>query len=66
MMRLGVHVEGQTEEQFVNELLASHLYGQGFSQIWARLYGKARKRGRGTAWPAVRREIIRHLKEDKT
>ena len=66
MMRLGVHVEGQTEEQFVNELLASHLYGQGFSQVWARLYGKARRRGRGTAWPAVRGEIVRHLKEDKT
>ena len=66
MMRLGVHVEGQTEEQFVNVLLASHLYGVGFSRIWARLYGKARKRGRGTAWPAVRGEIVRHLKEDKT
>lgn len=66
MMRLGVHVEGQTEELFVNELLASHLYGQGFSQVWARLYGKARRRGRGTAWPAVCREIVRHLKEDKT
>ena len=65
-MRLGVHVEGQTEELFVNELLASHLYGQGFSQVWARLYGKARRRGRGTAWPAVCREIVRHLKEDKT
>ena len=65
-MRLSVHVEGQTEELFVNELLASHLYGQGFSQIWARLYGRARKRGRGTAWPAVRREIVRHMKEDTT
>ena len=66
MRRLGVHVEGQTEEQFVNELLASHLYGQGYSSIWSRLYGSARKRGRGTSWPAVQREIVRHLKEDKT
>ena len=64
-MRLGVHVEGPTEEQFVNELLASHLYGQGYSSITARLYGSARKRGRGTAWPAVRREIVHRLKPDK-
>ena len=64
-MRLGVHVEGPTEEQFVNELLASHLYGQGFSSIWARLYGSGRKRGRGTSWPAVRREIVHHMREDK-
>ena len=40
MVRLSVHVEGQTEERFVNELLASHLYVQGFSHIWARLYEK--------------------------
>ena len=66
MVRLSVHVEGQTEERFVNELLASHLYGQGFSHIWARLYGSARKRGRGTGWPTVRGELVRHLKEDKT
>ncbi len=64
-MRLGVHVEGPTEEQFVNELLASHLYGQGFSSIWPRLYGSGRKRGRGTSWPAVRREIVHHMREDK-
>ena len=66
MVRLSVHVEGQTEERFVNELLASHLYGQGFSHIWARLYGSARKRGRGTGWPTLRGELVRHLKEDKT
>ena len=66
MVRLSVHVEGQTEERFVNELLASHLYGQGFSHIWARLYGSARKRGRGTGWPTVQGELVRHLKEDKT
>ena len=67
MTRLLVHVEGQTEEQFVNELLAPHLYSFGFTGISARLVGNSRQRSRrgGTkAWSTVRKEIANHLKED--
>ena len=33
MARLLVHVEGETEETFVNRLLSAHLYGCGYSFI---------------------------------
>ncbi|WP_420461731.1 hypothetical protein [Candidatus Palauibacter sp.] len=42
MVRLLVHVEGQTEEQFVNELLAPLLYAHGYTSVSARLIGNAR------------------------
>lgn len=67
MTRLHVHVEGQTEEMFVNGTLAGHLVAFGFSSITARLIGNARMRaGRGgrRSWAGVREEIIRHLKQD--
>ena len=67
MTRLLVHVEGQTEEQFVNELLAPHLYFFGFTKISARLVGNARqrdRRGGGRAWRSVRKDIANHLRED--
>ena len=35
MTRLLVHVEGQTEETFVNEVLAPHLYGFGLPSVSA-------------------------------
>ena len=65
--RLLFHVEGQTEEQFVNELLAPHLYEYGFSSIGARLVGNARQRERRggiKAWRTVCKEITNHLKAD--
>lgn len=65
--RLLVHVEGQTEESFVNEILAAHLYGFGYSRVSARLLGNARlrdRRGGIRAWSSVRNDILRHLKED--
>ena len=37
MSRLLVHVEGQTEETFVNELLRPHLASLGWSMVSARL-----------------------------
>jgi len=67
MTRLLVHVEGETEETFVNELLASHLYDYGYSSVSARLIGNARQRDRRggiRAWSAVRKDILRHLNED--
>jgi Domain of unknown function (DUF4276) len=67
MARVLIHVEGQTEEAFVNEVLASHLYGCGYTKVSARLVGNARQRDRRggiRAWSAVRKDILHHLKED--
>lgn len=67
MTRLLVHVEGETEESFVNEVLAGHLYGFGYTKISARLVGNARQRDRRggiRAWSSTRKDILRHLKED--
>ena len=67
MTRLLIHVEGPTEETFVNEVLGPHLYGHGYYVVGARLMGSARQRGnRGgvTSWPSACREIVRHLRED--
>ncbi len=68
MTRLLVHVEGETEESFVNDVLAPFLYGCGFSKIGVRLIGNARQRTRRggiRSWDVVQREIIRHLREDR-
>ena len=68
MTRLLVHVEGQTEEDFVNQVLAPHLHPLGFSKISARLTGNARQRsqrGGVRAWTSARRDITSHLKEDR-
>ena len=67
MTRLLVHVEGQTEEAFVNEALAPHLYGLGLTHVSARLIGNARQRshrGGMKPWPAARKDIVAHLRED--
>ncbi|MGB2606667.1 MAG: DUF4276 family protein [Candidatus Sulfotelmatobacter sp.] len=67
MARLLVHVEGQTEEAFVNELLREHLIGVGYESVSARIVGSARlrqRRGGIRPWPSVRKDIINHLKED--
>ena len=67
MTRLLVHVEGQTEETFVKEVLAPHLYDFGYAFVGARLLGNSRmssKRGGISDWQVVRREIDRHLAED--
>lgn len=67
MTRLLVHVEGQTEETFVNEVLAPHLYNFGYTSVGARLLGNSRMRSRRggiSDWHIVRREIDRHLAED--
>jgi len=67
MARLLIHVEGQTEETFVNELLTPHLFKHGYTQVSARLIGNARQRDRRGGicpWPTVRNHILNHLKED--
>ena len=68
MTRLLVHVEGQTEEMFVNEILDTHLCTHGFSKVSARIMGKVRqrsKRGGVQAWTTARKDIVNHLKEDR-
>ena len=67
MTRLLVHVEGQTEETFVREILRPHLYLKGFNYVSARLIGNARQRDRRGgihSWVSVRIDILNHLKED--
>ena len=64
-IRLRVHVEGQTEESFVNQVLAPYLYQRGYARVWASFIGNPRRRSGGiTSWRVARREIIRHLKAD--
>ena len=67
MARLLVHVEGQTEESFVNEVLRDQLIGAGYESVSARIIGNARlrrRRGGVRPWPSVRRDIVNHLNED--
>ncbi len=68
MPRLLVHVEGQTEESFVNNVLRPHLVGDfGYADVSARRLGSARQRSRRggiQGWNTVRRDIVRHLRED--
>ena len=69
MTRLLVHVEGETEEDFVNQVLVLNLYRCGFSKVSARLIGRGRQRDRRggiQAWTVVRRDIVNHLREDPT
>ena len=68
MKRLFVHVEGPTEENFVNEILRPHLHHHGYSRVSARLMGNARqwsRRGGIRGWPEAKRGIVRHLREDR-
>jgi hypothetical protein len=68
MARLLVHVEGETEETFVNEVLNPHLLSHGYKSVSARLVGNARlrsRRGGIKAWSVVKQDIIKHLKEDR-
>jgi hypothetical protein len=67
MARLLIHVEGETEETFVNDLLADHLFNHGYEIVSARIIGNARlreNRGGIRAWSTVKKDILNHLKED--
>lgn len=67
MARLLIHVEGETEETFVNEVLGPHLYARGYFRVSARLMGNARQRDRRGGirpWSTVQQDIVTHLKED--
>ena len=67
MTRMLIHVEGETEETFVNRILAPYLYGYGYSQVGARLMGNSRlrsRRGGIRSWLTVKNGVAKHLKED--
>ena len=67
MARLLIHVEGQTEEGFVNEVLRDHLVSKGYHSVEARIVGNARlrqRRGGIRPWPSVKADIVNHLRED--
>ncbi len=67
MVRLLVHVEGETEETVVNNILSPHLCRHGYLSVSARLIGNSRQRSRRggiKAWSAVRKDIVNHLRED--
>jgi hypothetical protein len=67
MARLFIHVEGQSEESFVNEILRDHLMTEGYESVSARIIGNARlrrRRGGVRSWATVRRDIVNHLRED--
>ncbi len=67
MARLLIHVEGQTEEAFVNGVLRNHLVTKGYHSVDAKLIGNARLReGRGgiKRWPSAKKDITNHLMED--
>lgn len=67
MPRLLIHVEGQTEEDFVNVVLRDHLIHAGYESVSARIIGNARlrrRRGGIRPWPPVKKDIINHLRQD--
>lgn len=67
MNGLLVLVEGQTEETFCDDLLRPHLTSRGFISVAARLMGNARlrtNRGGVRGWQDVRKDIVRHLRQD--
>lgn len=67
MARLLIHVEGQTEEDLVNEVLRDHLVNQGYESVGARIVGNnrlRRRRGGIRGWPSVRKDIVNHLHQD--
>jgi hypothetical protein len=67
MARLLVHVEGQTEEDFVNFVIRDYLLHCGYESVSARMIGNARlRRSRGgiRPWLPVRKDIMNHLRQD--
>ena len=69
MEQLLVHVEGQTEEKFVNNMLRDHLIESfGYINVSAQLLGNPRRRDRRggiKGWDTVRGEIIKRLKGNR-
>ena len=68
MTRLLICVEGQTEEDFVEYVLAPHLYTRGYTAVAAKLMGTAisrDNRGGVKAWDDVLKDIVNKLRGDR-
>ena len=68
MARLFVHVEGETEEDFVNEVLGPYLVSRGYSSVSARILGNTRQRDRRGGirpWTSAKQDIVRHLLQNR-
>lgn len=68
MTRLLVSVEGETEELFVYQVLAPHLYARGYTSVVASLMGTAisrDNRGGVKAWGDVLKDIVNKLRGDR-
>lgn len=68
MTRLLVSVEGETEELFVYQVLAPHLYAHGYTSVVASLMGTAvsrDNRGGVKAWDDVLKDIVNKLRGDR-
>jgi glycosyltransferase involved in cell wall biosynthesis len=68
MPRLMIHVEGQTEEQFIKNLVMPYLYGIGYESVSVRILGNARlklNRGGIQSWERVKNDIIKQLRTDR-
>jgi hypothetical protein len=61
--RLFIICEGQTEEQFVNEILVRHLAGRGLA-VSAPLIGRPGHKGGAVTWPRVAEDLRRLLLGD--
>lgn len=67
MNRILIHVEGETEETFVNEVIAPHLCNFGIESTQARLLGNARQRSRRggiQGWGPSKQDLLRHIRAD--
>ena len=62
MNDLAAIVEGQTEQAFVQSVLAPELASRGI-HMWATLPGRIHKHGGKVSWETIRRDIVRTLKE---
>jgi len=62
MPGLIVHVEGQTEEVFVNAILRPHLIDAGYSHVFPKIIGTGRTGGI-VRWQSASKDIVNHLKE---
>ena len=65
MTRLTIIVEGQTEESFINNILAPSLWA---TDIFATpiILGRAGHKGGNVNYPRVRRDLLLQLKQDRT
>lgn len=67
MTRLRIHCEGLTEKNFVDEVLAPHLYPFGYTEVSAWVMGQQQERTRRggiRSWTETRRAIENQLRQD--